>query len=405
MNTYLNRYLRISFINLCIVAALGSIMRYKIAFSLPFLDQKHLLHAHSHFAFVGWISQTLMVLLIQYLSSKSGEDKFIPYRKILIANLVAAYGMLVSFPVQGYGVISITFSTLSEFVFYYFAYCYWRDLNKLKEQSIVHQWFKVGLFLGVLSSIGTFALAYMMVNKVVHQNWYLAAIYFYLHFQYNGWFFFACIGLLYSMLPENIRNSKELKNVFLLFAFASIPAYFLSTLWLPLPSWLFVIIIIASIAQVGAWLMMLKVFYTKNELIAQNVSLTGKWLMALSGLALTVKLCLQLGSNIPALSKLAFGFRPIVIAYLHLVLLGVITLFLLGYIFASPTYKIPKGTFYGIIIFVAGIILNEAVLMIQGVASFSYTPIPYINVALLLVALTLFLGSLLLAASRYNTTK
>jgi fucose 4-O-acetylase-like acetyltransferase len=102
---------------------------------------------------------------------------------------------------------------------------------------------------------------------------------------------------------------------------------------------------------------------------------------------------------------LAFGFRPIVIAYLHLVLLGVITLFLLGYIFASPTYKIPKGTFYGIIIFVAGIILNEAVLMIQGVASFSYTPIPYINVALLLVALTLFLGSLLLAASRYNTTK
>lgn len=148
MNTYLKRYLRISFINLCIVALLGSIMRYKIAYSLPFVDQKHLLHAHSHFAFVGWISQTLMVLLVQYLSKNSGEDKFIPYRKILIANLISAYGMLLSFPVQGYGAVSITFSTLSEFVFYYFSFCYWRDLNKLKVQSVIHQWFKVGLFLG-----------------------------------------------------------------------------------------------------------------------------------------------------------------------------------------------------------------------------------------------------------------
>ncbi len=405
MNTYLKRYLRISFINLCIVALLGSIMRYKIAYSLPFVDQKHLLHAHSHFAFVGWISQTLMVLLVQYLSKNSGEDKFIPYRKILIANLISAYGMLLSFPVQGYGAVSITFSTLSEFVFYYFSFCYWRDLNKLKVQSVIHQWFKVGLFLGVLSSVGTFSLAYMMVTKVVHQNWYLAAIYFYLHFQYNGWFFFACIGLLYSILPENIRNTRELKNVFLLFAFASVPAYFLSVLWLPLPGWLFIIIIISSIAQVVAWLMMLNVFYTKNEQIAQNVSLTGKWLMALSGLALTVKLCLQLGSNIPALSKLAFGFRPIVIAYLHLVLLGVITLFLLGYIFSSPTYKIQKITFYGIIVFVAGIILNEVVLMIQGVASFSYTSIPYINVVLLGVALILFFGILLIAISRFKEAK
>lgn len=151
--------------------------------------------------------------------------------------------------------------------------------------------------------------------------------------------------------------------------------------------------------------MMLNVFYTKNEQIAQNVSLTGKWLMALSGLALTVKLCLQLGSNIPALSKLAFGFRPIVIAYLHLVLLGVITLFLLGYIFSSPTYKIQKITFYGIIVFVAGIILNEVVLMIQGVASFSYTSIPYINVVLLGVALILFFGILLIAISRFKEAK
>ena len=50
-----SKWLRISLFNLMLVAFLGMILRYKILFSLPFLDQKHLLHAHSHFAFSGWV--------------------------------------------------------------------------------------------------------------------------------------------------------------------------------------------------------------------------------------------------------------------------------------------------------------------------------------------------------------
>lgn len=65
------------------------------------------------------------------------------------------------------------------------------------------------------------------------------------------------------------------------------------------------------------------------------ISTAAKFLFALSAFALSLKFLLQLGSTYPPLSTLAFGFRPIVIAYLHLVLLGVITIFIIGYIVAN----------------------------------------------------------------------
>lgn len=55
-NSIPTKYFRYSVISLFIVAVLGTLMRYKIAFSFPYFDQKNLLHAHSYFAFSGWIS-------------------------------------------------------------------------------------------------------------------------------------------------------------------------------------------------------------------------------------------------------------------------------------------------------------------------------------------------------------
>jgi hypothetical protein len=91
---------------------------------------------------------------------------------------------------------------------------------------------------------------------------------------------------------------------------------------------------------------------------------------------------------------LAFGFRPIVIAYLHLVLLGVITLFLIGYIFSNKNMALQKPLLIGILVFAGGIFFNELILMLQGIASFSYNSIPYTNELLLCAALIMFTGIL-----------
>ena len=110
--------------------------------------------------------------------------------------------------------------------------------------------------------------------------------------------------------------------------------------------------------------------------------------------ACSIKWLLQLGSTIPALSQLAFGFRPIVIAYLHLVLLAVISLFLLFYIYVNHYFYTSKPIKFGIILFSVGVFLNELVLAVQGIASFSYTLIPMVNELLFALYYSVCCGSL-----------
>ena len=396
------RWLKIALFNLLIVATIGVILRYKILFPLPFVDQKHLLHGHSHFAFAGWITQAIMTLLVISLANQTGAVVYKRYRWLLAANLITAYGMLAAFPIEGYGLYSIIFSTASVFVSYAFAVFYWRDLNKLSKNNPPHLWFKAAVLFNAVSSLGAFSLAFMLYAKMIHQTWYLAAEYFYLHFQYNGWFFFACMGLFTQILIKANIPHQTLKNIFWLFATAALPAYFLSTLWMPLPLWVYILVILSGLAQVAGWIWLLKILKTKWAVIKTNYSASAKWLLILSALALTVKLFLQMGSTIPSLSDLAFGFRPIVIGYLHLVLLGVITLFLLGYMFAENHFIANKKIFTGAFVFATGVILNEALLMLQGTAAISYTTIPFINEMLLGTALILFSGVLLMIIAGRN---
>jgi hypothetical protein len=239
----------------------------------------------------------------------------------------------------------------------------------------------------------------MMVAKIIHQNWYLAAEYFYLHFQYNGWFFFACMGLLTVKLSAD-ASPIILNRIFLLFVTAVVPAYFLSTLWMSLPLWIYLLVIAAAFAQVVGWIYTVGIIKKQSALLKKSMPAIAKWLLVFSAVALSIKLLLQSGSTIPSLSNLAFGFRPIVIGYLHLVLLGVITLFIVGYVFATNGLILNKNAVTGAGIFTTGIIINEFFLMVQGVAALDYTNIPFINQALLITACTMFTGLLVLVLSQ-----
>ncbi len=399
MNRQFRFWLRISLFNFLIVAFLGVILRYKIAFSLPFIDQKHLLHAHSHFAFTGWLSQVLLAFMVYYISTFNSKA-FERYKGILYANLFTAYGMLFSFPFEGYGVFSIIFSTLSIFVSYWFAIQYWRDLNRLPKKSTTHLWFKAANLFAVISSAGAFALAWMMFNKTIHQNWYLASTYFFLHFQYNGWFLFACAGIFNWILMQKNIQLAAAKKVFWLFAIACIPAYFLSALWLPISNIVYIMVIIAACLQMAGWvLFMMQIKPALNPLI-KKLPIVSRWLFGLSAAALTIKLFLQLGSIIPSLSDMAFGFRPIVIGYLHLVLLAVITLFLLGASITFGQIHITRLFKTGVLTLISGVFLNELLLMVQGGAAMSYTNIRYMNELLLLIAVIMFSGILVINFSQ-----
>jgi hypothetical protein len=380
------KWLRITLYTLFVVACLGALMRYKIAFAFPHFDQKNIQHAHSHFAFAGWVSQLLMIYMVHLISTAT--HRIHRYQQILVANLALAYGMLISFSIQGYGTVSITLSTLSILLSFYFAYCYWQDLRG-HPTVVQKQWFQLALVCNILSSAGTFVLAWMMAAKSFGQHMYLASLYWYLHFQYNGWFFFACMGLFVQYLHRVTGKTISI-NVWRLLGGSVLPAYGLSTLWLPLPWWIYLLIVIASFAQFAGWILFLKEVLSSS--LTSKLFPLAKLLLIYLAIACTLKFSLQLGSVIPAVSKFAFGFRPVVIAYLHLVLLAITSMFLLSYAVLAGYIPFTKPIRQALLLFAAGVMLNEMLLGIQGIASITYTIVPFANELLFAVALFMILA-------------
>ena len=383
-------WLKFSVFNFLIVALLGVTMRYKILYSMPFLDQKHLQEAHSHFAFYGWITNVIYVLILNYMHKINAQIDLKKYEKLIVVNLIASFTMLGAFLYGGYFWASIAGSTvalLCSFVFFFF---FVRDAKKIQDFSKF--WFLAGLFFAVISSVGVFNLGYMMMSKTATQDLYLASEYYYLHFQYNGFFIFSCIGfLLFSMKQAGSGISeKQNKLIFWLLFVGCVIGYGLSVLWMKMPVSIFAVIVVATIMQtVGA--VLLFVFIKKNwtNLVLKWSSMH-RFVLLYAGFAFAVKIALQLGSTIPALNQFAFGFRNVVIAYLHLVLLMCIATFLINQILATHYFTITNKLLMGFKLLLLGIFLNELILGLMGVFSIKYISIPFANEMLLGVSVLMF---------------
>ena len=383
-------WLKFSVFNFLIVALLGVTMRYKILYSMPFLDQKHLQEAHSHFAFYGWITNVIYVLILNYMHKINAQIDLKKYEKLIVVNLIASFTMLGAFLYGGYFWASIAGSTvalLCSFVFFFF---FVRDAKKIQDSSKL--WFLAGLFFAVISSVGVFNLGYMMMSKTATQDLYLASEYYYLHFQYNGFFIFSCIGfLLFSMKQAGSGISeKQNKLIFWLLFIGCVIGYGLSVLWMKMPVSIFAVIVVATIMQtIGA--VLLFVFIKKNwtNLVLKWSSMH-RFVLLYAGFAFAVKIALQLGSTIPALNQFAFGFRNVVIAYLHLVLLMCIATFLVNQILATHYFSITNKLLMGFKLLLLGIFLNELILGLMGVFSIKYISIPFANEMLLGVSVLMF---------------
>lgn len=383
-------WLKFSVFNFLIVALLGVTMRYKILYSMPFLDQKHLQEAHSHFAFYGWITNVIYVLILNYMHKINAQIDLKKYEKLIVVNLIASFTMLGAFLYGGYFWASIAGSTvalLCSFVFFFF---FVRDAKKIQDFSKL--WFLAGLFFAVISSVGVFNLGYMMMSKTATQDLYLASEYYYLHFQYNGFFIFSCIGfLLFSMKQAGSGIfEKQNKLIFWLLFIGCVIGYGLSVLWMKMPVSIFAVIVVATIMQtIGA--VLLFVFIKKNWTnLVLKWSPMHRFVLLYAGFAFAVKIALQLGSTIPALNQFAFGFRNVVIAYLHLVLLMCIATFLVNQILATHYFTITNKLLMGFKLLLLGIFFNELILGLMGVFSIKYISIPFANEMLLGVSVLMF---------------
>lgn len=399
------KWLIIGIINLFIVAGLGTLMRYKIGFEFPLFNQKNIQHAHSHFAFAAWISHILYVFILNIIHARIERPRQKLYEWLIAIHLLIGYGMLFSFAANGYNTLSISLSTLSILVNYIIAAFLFSDFYKINGINTFKTWMNTALILQILSSFGTFYLAYMLASKIITQDWYLGSIYMFLHFQYNGWFFFAIMGLIMHWFSQQDLNETFHRPIYLMFTLSVIPAFFLSILWVDLPSWIYVLVILAPILQMAGWVYFLKLIYTQINLLKNHFNSYSRLLFGLVVLTMSIKLVLQLASTIPAVSDFAFGFRSIVIAYLHLILLCFVSLFLLSYMYGFHLLKSSKLLLIGLLVFTFGIFTNELILLFQGIGSFSYQVVPYSNELLFGISVLITLSILIVIVSQISNTK
>lgn len=391
-------FIKISLLNLLIIAALGTLMRYKIGFEFPYFEQKNLQLAHSHFAFTGWASHSLFCLIIYYFKDSLNEIKIQKYKYLIILNLCFAYGILLSFLFYGYSLLSFSLSFGAIFVSYLFTYLFYKDFKAQLKSNPAVKWILAAMVYNVISSLGLINIAYLILNHHLSSHAFLGSQYFYLHFQYNGWFLLGCIGIFVGLL-HNAGLELNDKTIFRLIAYTCLPTFLLSILWLHLPNWLYAICVIATILQlVGLLKLWQKIILLRLE-IAKIFNRLIISLLILSGIALSAKMLLQFGSIFPTISKLAYGFRPIVVAYLHLILLGAISTFILSSLIKYKKMPLLKSGLVGLLVLIVGIYLTEIILLIQGVASFAYFAVPMINESLFVVAFFMFVGILLLLFS------
>lgn len=308
------------------------------------------------------------------------------WRNIFILLLGSAYGMLASFPFQGYGAISIIFSTISIVAGFYLAIAIRKSLKEIKS-STSHLFLSAGLFFMVISAIGPFATGPLIAMGKAGTSIYYNVIYFYLHFQYNGWFTFVVLALLYKMLEEK-GWAKNGKRVFKMFALACIPSYFLSILWNH-PSLFFNIA-----GGAAASVQVLAMYYLAKDvqpLLKQKNFYT--ILLVAAAAAFILKNVLQLISALPPVAHLAFLQRGYIIAYLHLVLLGFISMYVFS---ATIKYlQIGKHIQKGMAFFLIGFIITELLLIGNPTFNYMHFTIPYFPELLLLFSIVLFIGAAL----------
>lgn len=384
-------------LNLFIVASAGLLLRFFFIYPIPRFNFQYVLHAHSHFAFSGW---GFIALFIAF------HDAFIPlqakerkaYKRIFILGLVAAYGMLFSFPFDGYAFVSISFSTLYILVSYWFGWRFYKDAKTIREHPVSMRFARTAIFFLVISSIGPFAMGPVMSAGKAGTPLYYNAIYFYLHFQYNGWFIFGIFALFFKWMEQKNISFHPGKALWFyrLMLWSSVLTFLLSILWSKPGSIFYYIGGLGGMLQVLAILPLWRSIRPCKSRLLIEIHPINKMTGIFITIFLVLKLLLQSFSAFPWVVQWTLTARSLVIGYLHLVLLGIFTLFLLAWFFQKGFLVINKLTYYGLLAFLAGILLTELFLFAQSMMILNGSFIPQFNQWMFMLTILLPAGSGLL---------
>ncbi|MEY8019309.1 hypothetical protein ACA086_14235 [Muriicola sp. E247] len=370
-----------------IAAILGVVLRSFGLFGWA-VEYKYIVHTHSHIALLGWVYLALTTILVKTFLNPEGQST--NYRYLFWFTQLTLCGMLLTFPIQGYGAFSIAFSTLFLFASYWFFWFFSKHVKKELKERYSYKFIKASLWYMVLSSAGPWALGGIIATLGPASIWYRMAIYFYLHFQYNGWMILSLVGLVLFILEQRQTQFPNiiLRPLYWLLNIGVILTLLLSALWVEPPLIFNYLGALGAILQLAAVFLFLKMcwdFARKSQ-----IPVFRRRLMRIMGLIVFFKLILQGIGAIPYFSALAVRILDFTIGYLHLTFLGLITLGIFLVLEYWKMIKIPRGLY---IMYLSGFALTEGLIFYRAMASWLNFPVfGNFSMALSLASLFLALG-------------
>lgn len=388
------------FFNFLIACVFGLLMRLMYLFSLDFLNYSFLLHAHSHVAMLGWVYLIVYVLVVRFFIPKEKSQKPI-YNRLFWLTEFSVVGMMIAFPIQGYALFSIIFSTMHILLSYVFCRLVWKDCSRDKSPS--QRLLLVSILFMILSTCGVWCLGPAVSTLGKQSAFYQIAIQFFLHFQFNSWFILAILALFLKQFQNKIDEVKFKKFYFLIIVSTLLTVCF-PVRWFVENDILSYINVLGVLIQLMAFIYFYKMLKTQITVFKNQLNKTAKMVYGLALCSLFLKVGIQLLTIFPNLAEVSHQIRNFVIGFIHLTTLGIITGFLFGILLQnkmlSPDSSILK---IGMKCFILGYIATEVLLFLQGwFFFFGKGTLPGYFQSILILSILLVLGLVLIMISLVN---
>ncbi|PXX25137.1 hypothetical protein [Arenibacter sp. ARW7G5Y1] len=364
-------HIKVSLGYFLLAALLGVLLRTFVVATMP-INYRFMVHTHSHIALLGWVYIALTTLLYHLFLDKGVLDR--KYRRIFWFTQICLLGMLLSFPFQGYALFSIIFSTLFLLASYWFSVFFIKYVPLPFKGTKAYSCVKYALWFMVGSSIGPWSLGAIMTVLGPESIWYRLAIYFYLHFQYNGWMVMALLGLFFYLLEQLQINisQKTFRYFFLTTVLGIILSFFLSTLWTGPPMIYYLLGGLGAVLQLMGFGILLNICLVNKVVLKSALSPFRLNVLKLVAFLLLVKMMLQWLTAWPYFANLAATILDFTIGYLHWTFLGVISMGLLFFLEFFGLIRLSKTASA---LYLLGFLLTEILIFYRGMAAWMGWPL------------------------------
>lgn len=344
-----------------LAGCLGLVMRSFHVLEIPFFEYLNILHTHSHLALLGWGHLMLVGGMVFGLVKEKDQIKV--YKWLFFGTVLALLGMLFSFPFQGYGAISISFSTLHMLLSYGFAYNLLRVI-KSKGKTPAIRLMRLAIWFMVISTLGLWALGPVSATLGRMHELYFMTIQWFLHFQLNGWFVLGVLGLILLYFEEKGFKITWPAYQEWVISISVVMTFMLAVTWAEPQPIFFQINGLAVMIQLIAYFWILKSVFslTKND----HFRGFAKLLLILALASLVAKALLQGLLVFPSIAVISYSIRMYVIGFLHLVLIGTMTMGVSAVAIARGWINDRPLSNLGWILLIAGFVITEALLFLQG---------------------------------------